>query len=413
MSLALLATPAVSHPMTGLPVLADMDTPTPDPSTVTTTQPAPTDTTTTAPPTTSPLPPPPPPPAVHRAGVRVVADDVTIGSGYWSGSTGTSLSYRVTNTGSDRARVTVTITLPGGLTATDQAGCVSLGTHTLGCGYASLAAGATVRRSVSVRVDPWAWRSAPLGGVVSARATLIDWPSVASAHDQDGYAVLFPPGPPTPGIYLLVTDVEVDATGVGVLTVRLRNTGGTPAAARVDVTGPAGSRLATLDAECAYAGRGPNHRRCDIGTLAPGAQELLALRLTVNALAAGGGIPLGGMVRARLAPAGQDPVTTQASFRVLVAASGTRPATSASVGLAGAADTRDVATRAAPPAILPIDLSANPLAAVPIVGGLAGLVAVMCVLLVFGIRGRGQDLPPPVRPPQPVRPAIEAPHAES
>lgn len=414
MSLALLATPAASHPVGGLTVLADMDTPTPDPSTVTPTDPEPTDPATTEPPTSSPPPPPPPPSpsALQRAGVRVVADDVTLGSGYWSGSATTRLSYRVTNTGSDRARVTVMITLPEGLTATDDAGCASLSTHTLSCGYASLAAGETARRSVTVRVDRQAWRSAPLGGVVSARATLVNWPSVPSAHDRDGYAVLFPPGPPTPGIYLVVTDVEVDATGAGVLTVRLSNTGRVPAVARVDVVGPGGSRVTPLGADCRYGGGAANYRRCDVGTLDDGAQDLLALRLTVDALAASGGIPLGGTVRARLTPEGQDPVATQASFRVLVAGPGTRPSTSASVGLAGVADTRDRATRAAPPAILPIDLSANPLAAVPIVGGLAGLVAVMCVLLVFGIRGRSQDLPAPVPPPRPIRPAIEAPPAE-
>lgn len=419
-SLVALATPAESHPLSGIPVLADTDTTTPNPPSDSPTAPAPTDTVTDTPTTSDPPPPPPPSPtpqptSAPAAGVRLTVDDVTVPPGYWTGSTATSLRYRVTNTGGAAAQVTVAIALPDGLTARAPAGCRSLTRRTLGCGYASLAAGATVGGTVPLRVDPRAWRSAPLGAVVSARATLVGW-STVTARDQAGYAVVFPPGPPTPGISLLVTDVPVDAARTGVLSVRLRNTGAVAATARAEILGPQGSRLDGAP-EC-VTGPTPQESRCEIGTLAAGAQEVLGLRLTLDPLAASGAVPLGGLVRAQLTPAGQDTIGTQASFLITMEAAqaGTQP--SGSVGLAGAADDRP--TRAVPPAIMPIDLSANPLAAVPIVGGLAGLLAVMCVLLVVGVRGQDPPMPvPPARPerpadvPVPVRPAIEASPADS
>ncbi|NES26486.1 hypothetical protein GCE86_28730 [Micromonospora terminaliae] len=330
--------PTTTEPApTSPPPTEEIPPTTPPPAT--TTPPAPTTTapepvpTTTAPTTTAPAPPPvgpppvvaPPPPgqpAASPLGVRVTTDDVVLTPAYWNAaSTVTTLRVTVTNTGGRPEQIRLAYTLPPGLTDAGTPGCASAGGGSHRCGEWTTAPGAQFRASIRVRVAGTAWRSMPLSGSVRVTATA---PGVAATGDDEGFAVLFPPGPPVPGISLRADEVLFDISGAPTtLGVRLGNTGKVDAAGRVDVVLPAGVTVTDPPAGCAAAA--PNRTRCELGTVPAGRTVDLSLPVTASAEAQRRA-PLAGAVVARLDPRSGRDRQVQMSFRITAAAALATPA---------------------------------------------------------------------------------------
>lgn len=325
------------------------------------TEPAPTTTapgdpvpTTTAPTTTAPAPPPPPAPTVAppagpgrpasgQLGVRVTTEDVWLGADYWNArSTVTRLRVTVTNTGSAPELIRLGYTLPAGLTDAGTPGCASAGGGTYRCGEWSAAPGARFSSTVRVRVSGKAWRWMPLSGSVQVTATA---PGVSgSAADDEGFAVLFPPGPPVPGISLRADEVVFDISGgPSAVAVQLGNTGRVDAAGRIDVVLPDGVTPQTMPAGCTAAA--PTTARCDVGTVPAG--RTATLRLPVVATPeAQRHAPLAGAVIGRLDPRSGRTRQMQMSFRITAAAAmatpiGTPAPTGSQGVLAAAGQARD------------------------------------------------------------------------
>ncbi|MEU5722846.1 hypothetical protein ABZ783_13595 [Micromonospora sp. NPDC047738] len=298
----------------------------------TSTGPAPTSTapgkpppTTTAPTTTAPAPPPAAPPgqpAGARLGVRVTTEDVTVTSAYWNADrTVTTLRVTVTNTGGSTARIRLGYTLPAGLTDVGTAGCAPAGGGRYRCGEWTTPPGARFRSAIRVRVAGTAWRSMPLAGSVRVTATA---PGVrGSATDDEGFAVLFPPGPPAPGIALRAEEVLLDDSGgPTTLAVRLGNTGRVDAAGQVDVVLPDGVTPAGPPTGCTAVTHG--RTRCDLGTVPAG--RTVTLRLPVAATPeARRRAPLSGAVAGRLEPRSGRDRQVQMSFRITSAAAPASP----------------------------------------------------------------------------------------
>ncbi|MFE9205393.1 hypothetical protein [Micromonospora sp. NPDC007230] len=296
----------------------------------TSTAPAPTSTapgkpppTTTAPTTTAPPPAAPPgQPAGARLGVRVTTEDVTLTSAYWTADRAvTTLRVTVTNTGGSTARIRLGYTLPAGLTDVGTAGCAPAGGGSYRCGEWTTPPGARFRSAIRVRVARTAWRSMPLAGSVRVTATA---PGVSgSATDDEGFAVLFPPGPPAPGIALRAEEVLLDDSGgPTTLAVRLGNTGRVDAAGRVDVVLPDGVTPAGPPAGCTAVA--PDRTRCDLGTVPAG--RTATLRLPVAATPeARRRAPLSGAVAGRLEPRSGRDRQVQMSFRITSAAAPASP----------------------------------------------------------------------------------------
>jgi hypothetical protein len=187
------------------------------------------------------------------------------------------------------------------------------------CSVSSLAPGAAVALPVALTVSPDAWRQAPLTGdfTVSARA-----PRARTATAGGTWGVVFPPGPPVPGIDLKVDDVSLsngtDATGR--LRIGLANTSTVPAAARLDVVVPDGVGTGPLPPDCAKQPAPASAAvRCGLGTVRPGQEASVSVPLRV--VAARAGTPLTGLVRATLTAATGQARTAQASYQILVPAS--------------------------------------------------------------------------------------------
>ncbi|MET8835876.1 hypothetical protein ABZV78_18410 [Micromonospora sp. NPDC004540] len=307
----------------------------------TTTAPAPTTTapapapTTTAPTTTAPAPPPvvpppvgPPPgqpgqPAGSPLGVRVTTEDVVLTPAYWNAdSTVTTLRVTVTNTGGRTELIRLGYTLPAGLTDAGTPGCASAGGGSHRCGEWTAAPGARFRASIRVRVAGTAWRSMPLSGSVKVTATA---PGAAgAAGDDEGFAVLFPPGPPVPGISLRADEVLFDISGApSTLAVRLGNTGKVDAAGRVDVVLPAG--VAVTDPPAGCTPTAPDRTRCELGSVRAGRTVTLRLPVTAS-VEAQHRAPLAGAVVARLDPRSGRDRQVQMSFRISAAAALATPA---------------------------------------------------------------------------------------
>jgi hypothetical protein len=295
-------------------------------------EPAPT---TTAPTATTPPPPPvgpppavPPPgqPAGSPLGVRVTTEDVVLTPAYWNADrTVTTLGVTVANTGGRTERIRLGYTLPAGLTDAGTPGCASAGGAGHLCGEWTAAPGARFRASIRVRVDGAAWRSMPLSGSVQVTATA---PGVAgAAGDDEGFAVLFPPGPPVPGISLQTDEVLFDISGApSTLAVRLGNTGEVDAAGRVDVVLPAGVTATGRPAGCTVAA--PDRTRCELGTVPAGRTVTLSLPVAASAEAQRRA-PLAGAVIARLDPRSGRDRQVQMSFRISAAAALATPAVGA------------------------------------------------------------------------------------
>ncbi|WP_262286995.1 hypothetical protein [Micromonospora sp. MA102] len=316
--------PTSPPPTEEVPTTPATPTTTPPAPTTTVAEPAPTTTApTTAPPPTSAGPPPvvspprPGQPAGSPLGVRVTTDDVVLTPAYWNAdSTVTTLRVTVTNTGGRPELIRLGYTLPPGLSDAGTPGCASAGGSSYHCGGWTTAPGAQFRASIRVRVGGTAWRSMPLSGSVQVTATA---PGVASpAGDDEGFAVLFPPGPPVPGISLRADEVLFDISGApSTLGVRLGNTGEVDAAGRVDVVLPAGVSVTDPPAGCAPAG--PDRTRCALGTVPAGRTVSLSLPVTASAEAQRRA-PLAGAVVARLDPRSGRDRQVQMSFRITAAA---------------------------------------------------------------------------------------------
>ncbi|EEP73126.1 hypothetical protein MCAG_03453 [Micromonospora sp. ATCC 39149] len=300
---------------------------------------------TTPPATTTAVPPPttapsvrtsapgPGKPAAGRLGVRVSTDDVTLTHAYWNADgTTTALRVTVTNTGDVAEQVRLSYTLPAGLTDAGTAGCAPAdgGGHL--CGAWTTAAGAWFSTLIKVRVDGDAWRRMPLSGAVRVSATA---PGVTgAADDNEGFAVLFPPGPPVPGIALRADGVTFDISGsASQLGVRLGNTGKVDADGRIEVVLPDGVTVPAPPAGCAALSA--TRTRCDVGAVPAGGAA--TLRLTVSATAeAQRDTPLAGAVVGRLDPRSGRARQMQTSFRITAAAAMATPiVTPAPVGSQG------------------------------------------------------------------------------
>ncbi|RZU73071.1 hypothetical protein EV384_1468 [Micromonospora kangleipakensis] len=315
----------------------------PVPATTAPDDPAPT---TTAP-TTAPAPPPPPvvPPAQPPAppgpgrpapaqlGVRVTTEDVALTPAYWNAdSTVTTLRVTVTNTGGVPELIRLAYRLPAGLTDAGTAGCAPAGGGSYRCGGWTTAPGARFSSSIRVRIDGAAWRSMPLSGSVGVTATA---PGLTGAAvDDEGFAVLFPPGPPVPGISLRADEVLFDISGApSVLTVRLGNTGRVDAAGRVEVILPDGVTASGPPAGCVPLA--PIRTRCDLGMVPAGRTATLRLPVTATP-AAQARAPLAGAVVGRLDPRSGRSRQVQMSFRINAAAAVSTPvATPAPTGSHG------------------------------------------------------------------------------
>jgi len=179
-----------------------------------------TPTDTAAPTPTDTEPPPPPPPPDPILGVKIDAGDLSLDSTYWQGNGGSgAIPIAVKNTGDHTESITISYSLPPGVRETVPCAC----TNTVDAGAAWMA-------TIRVSVDPEAWRRAPLSGTAAAVASIASRPDLAPVRDQDGFSIILPPGPPTPGVSLNASDLVLPVQParkpevVG-LSVRLANTG--------------------------------------------------------------------------------------------------------------------------------------------------------------------------------------------
>ncbi|MEU7851142.1 hypothetical protein AB0B69_27450 [Micromonospora parva] len=292
---------------------------------------------TPAAPPTPPAPATPPAPPVHPSapgsaappqsplGVQVTTGDVTLSEGYWNAaSTAASLQVTVRNTGTTTQRIRLSYTLPVGLSDAGTKGCAAAGGGAYRCGSWTAGAGVRFSTVLRLRVAGTAWKQMPLSGSVRVVA---DAPGVAGeATDDQGFAVLFPPGPPVPGIALAADEVAFDISGSpGTLTLRLGNTGAVDAAGRVEVVLPAGVTVPTPPPGCVAVD--PSRTRCDAGMVLAGTTA--EVRLPVEATPqAQREAPLSGAVIGQLDPRSGPTRRVQMSFRITAAAALATPVVS-------------------------------------------------------------------------------------
>ncbi|MER7417659.1 hypothetical protein ABT346_12905 [Micromonospora peucetia] len=301
----------------------------PAPTTTAPEQPAPT---TAAPTTGAPPPAPSAPPSAPAAtppappvGVSVTTDDIALDAAYWNApSTAATLRVTVTNTGATPARIRLAYTLPAGLTDAGTGGCAPVGGREHRCGEWAGAPGARFSTLLRIHVSGDAWQRMPLSGSVRVTATAPGVPG--PAHDNEGFAVLFPPGPPVPGIRLDADGVSFDISGVaGGLDVRLGNTGRVDADGRIEVVLPAGVTVPAPPSGCTTVST--TRTRCELGTLAAG--RTVELRLPVSATPeAQRQAPLAGAVLGRLDPRSGPTRQVRMSFRITAAAALATPVAS-------------------------------------------------------------------------------------
>ncbi|WBB65189.1 hypothetical protein [Micromonospora sp. WMMD812] len=282
-----------------------------------------------------PLPPAPPPvrppapgaaPAPKPLGVRVTTGDVALPGQYWNvASTVTTLRVTVANTGTAAARMRLSYTLPAGLTDAGTKGCDAGGGGAFHCGEWTARAGARFSTLIRVRVSGDAWRRMPLSGSVAVTAYAPGLSGTAS--DDEGFAVLFPPGPPVPGIALAADEVAFDISGTASdLSVRLGNTGTVDAAGGIEVILPDGVTVPAPPAGCVMVD--PTRTRCDVGAVPAG--ENTELRLPVEATPeAQRQAPLSGAVVGRLDPRSGRTRQVQMSFRITAVAALATPVAAA------------------------------------------------------------------------------------
>jgi len=263
---------------------------------------------------------PPPPPRV-----AVSARDIGVGAGYWQGATETyPLTVVVRNTGTPPVDAITQVFLPVGV---KRAGVGAKGCTVDGLSIdCAMAPGASVTVTVDVTVAPGLWRDPPTG-TVRTKATATDPDAdTRPVSAETTFGLNFPPGPPTPGIDLSVSDPFLPADPAdpnarsenSTLEVRLANTGSVQADGAVDVVTAAGVGIATMPAQCVTRVRiSADRERCQLGRVPAGTRVTLRFGLVVTR-AARAEAPLLGSVQATLTPAGQDSVTVAASYRVLI-----------------------------------------------------------------------------------------------
>uniref|UniRef100_UPI0029C8EF81 hypothetical protein n=1 Tax=Micromonospora sp. RTP1Z1 TaxID=2994043 RepID=UPI0029C8EF81 len=292
------------------------------------------------PPVVPPMRPPAPPgagqPPPGQLGVRVTTEGVSLSPAYWNAASKvTTLRVTVTNTGTLPELIRRGYTLPAGLTDAGTTGCAPAGGGSYRCGGWTTAPGTRFSSSIRVRVGGTAWRSMPLSGSVGVTATA---PGVAGAMaDNEGFAVLFPPGPPAPGISLRADEVLFDISGApSAVAVHLGNTGRVDAAGRVEVILPDGVTASSPPAGCAQVA--PARTRCDLGTVPAGRTATLRLPVTATPEAQRRA-PLAGAVVGWLDPRSGRSRQVQMSFRINAAAALSTPvATPAPTGSQGVLD---------------------------------------------------------------------------
>jgi hypothetical protein len=338
-------------------------------------------------------PPTPASPAPHgEVGVSVSAGNAVLTDEYWKGKTTTSLQLTATDTGTVAETVAVQLSypLPAGIQA---ATCPSACTL-------DLRPGETRSLRISLRVAPDAWKLAPLGGSLLFTATA---PGATTKSGTTAWGVVFPPGPPTPGLKLQVFDVQLghQATVPATLKAQLTNTGKVTAGGTVTVMAPAGVSFGALPAGCHKRG---TVAECTVTTVDAGRSWAVQVPLAVpDRLRAEA--PLVGLVRAVLRPSGQSALQTQASYQIFAPAG----QTGVTVGTSAPAD------GSAPPGGLNLhDRAARfplmrPAVVWPIISGSLVLLAVVLVGLVMTLRGRREEVGAGARPAGAGPVAVEAP----
>lgn len=308
---------------------------TPPPATTSAPEPSPTVVVPSEPPVTTPstvssrppLPTPPPrpstsvgvgQPASARLGVRVTTGEVRLTGAYWNApSSVANLQVTVTNTGEVTEQLGLTYSLPAGVTDAGTPGCAATGDGRFRCGAWTTAPGARFSSLIQVRVSGTAWRQMPLAGSVSVTATAPG--ETGSARDEEGFAVLFPPGPPVPGIALEAGELAFDISGgPSTLEVRLGNTGTVDAEGLIEVTLPDGVSVPAPPAGCTTTTAGRTH--CHLGTVPAGRSAVLRLPVVATPEAQRQA-PLAGAVAGQLDPLSGRSRRVQMSFRITAAAS--------------------------------------------------------------------------------------------
>ncbi|MEV4538831.1 hypothetical protein AB0J82_34165 [Asanoa sp. NPDC049518] len=262
-----------------------------------------------------------------RLGAAVWTSDINLGWSYWSRSSSpATLRVVVTNTGSIVERLTMRYTLPTGVTDAGTAGCSLSGGRSYVCGSWVAGPGRRFETSIRVRVAGDAWRQMPLGGSVDVTAAAVSRPDLGTVADNQGFAVLFPPGPPVAGIGLAASEVNFQSPdGPANLQIKLTNTGDEASTGAVEVLLPDGVTIDGQPEGCAASGE---RFRCDLGRVAAGdtATSTLPLRATAEAQRLA---PLSGAVFGMLTSGGRTK-QVQMSFRITAAASSATPTASPS-----------------------------------------------------------------------------------
>ncbi|RKR88751.1 hypothetical protein BDK92_3081 [Micromonospora pisi] len=294
---------------------------------------------TTAPGQSSPPPttiPRPPEPGQPRLGVLVSTGDISLTSAYWGArSTTTELQVTIRNTGETTQLVRLRYSLPSGLTDAGTPGCAPVTGGTYRCGAWQTAAGAQFSTRIRVLVDANAWLRMPLAGSVQVTAVDPARPDAGSVNDDEGFAVLFPPGPPAAGVTLAADEIAFGTTGQpSTLVVRLGNTGVTEAGGTVEVILPDGVTVPALPHGCRATAptpddpapanpdqTGTSRLGCELGRIAAG--QTATARFSVAATPAAQRMaPLSGAVIGTIIPSQGRTGRMQMSFRITAAVAG-------------------------------------------------------------------------------------------
>jgi hypothetical protein len=261
-----------------------------------------------------------------------------------------------------------------------------------------LTRGAVATITVNSTVAADAWRE-PATGLVRTTGEAVD--SGSTDTDEDTFAVVFPPGPPTPGIDLAVNDLSLPPQppgrmGTTNLEVRLQNSGAVPAAGQVELLTPAGVTVATVPGGCVARKRISASREwCDVGPVGAGAELVLNFGLSIRP-EVWAELPVAGSVQGSLTPSGQDAVMVQAAYLIIVA-TGPSPEAGAGDEPPGSYRIGDPLRGSVGPFGQPArrtSLTVNPqLSVAPMVTALFGLFTVVATMVILSLRRRASDDP--------------------
>lgn len=331
-------------------------------------------------------------PGQPQLGVFVSTSDVALTNAYWNRrATFVELRVTIQNTGDVAERVRLGYALPPGVTDAGTHGCYSAGRRSYECAAWTAEAGARWSTRLKLRIASDAWKAMPLSGSVRVTATAPSHPDAGEVGDDQGFAVLFPAGPPVPGMTLSATEVAFDRSGQATsLQVRLGNTGKTDATGSVEVILPAGVTVPTPPAGCRTTAAG--HTTCDVGRIRAGRSALV--RLPVSATAEAQRMtPLAGAVVGIMKPRAGGVKRMQLSFRITAAAGMSTPPP-ADVGATGAG--AGAATGRRPAAGAGSDVRHL---ALTLIGVSMLLVVLALALAITSLRRRLRDEPlPPAAP---------------